>query len=132
MSAVLPTPPPSKSASDDGLPSKPTRVAMSTKASVNDEAPRRVAELTKDIVTPPLRQLKNTTPVPTPTPAANNASHQPGTASGAIAAPRIQMFTKKPESSSGSRSKGGGMTNELKSLTQLNASMKSKRHVTSV
>lgn len=107
---------------------------MSTKSSINDEAPRRVANLTKDVATPPPCQLKNTTPIPTPapTPAANNASHQPGAAGGVIAVPRIQMFPKKPESSSGSKHKGGGMTNELKSLTQLNASIKSKRHVTSV
>ena len=102
---------------------------MSAKASINDEVPRRVAGLTKGIVTRPLCQLDNTTSIPTPTPTVNNASHQPGATTGV---PRIQMFTKKPESSSGSRPKGSGMANELKSLTQLNATIKSKRHVTSV
>ena len=105
---------------------------MSTKANINNEAPRRVADSTKGIITPPLCQPENTTSITAPIPTANNASRQPSAASGVIAAPRIQMFTKKPESSSGSRSKGSGMANELKSLTQLNASIKSKRHVTSV
>jgi hypothetical protein len=131
LSAVLPTPPPSKSASDDGFPVRPKRVAKSTKSSPNDEAPCRVAN-SKDIALPAPYQSNNTTSIPTSTPAttptADNASHQPG----AAMMPRIQMFAKKPESSTTSKSKGGGMTNELRSLVQLNASMKSKRHVTTV
>jgi len=107
---------------------------MSLKSSINNEIPRRVANLTKDVATPPPCQVKTATPIPTstPAPAANNTPHQPSAGGGVIAAPRIQMFTKKPESSSSSKHKGGGMSNELRSLTQLNASMKSKRHVTSV
>jgi len=88
-----------------------------------------MANLMKDNATPAPYQSKNTPLIPTSTAATSNAS---GATTAVIAVPRIQMFTKKPESSGGSRSKGGGMTNELKSLTQLNASMRSKRHVTSV
>jgi len=100
---------------------------MSTKSST-----RRVANSTKGIATPAPCQFGRTIPIPPSTPAANNVPHRPGTASAVIEVPRIQMFTKKPESSSSSRPKGGGMTNELKSLTQLNASIRSKRHVTNV
>lgn len=85
----------------------------------------------KGITTPAPHQPNNTTPIPTPTPATSDTS-QPGAGNAVIAVPRIQMFTKKPESSGSSKSKGGGMANELKSLTQLNASMRSKRHVTNV
>ena len=81
-----------------------------------------------DIATP---VANNTSPIPAST-SATSAAPQPGAASPVTAVPRIQMFPKKPESSSSSKSKGGGMTNELKSLTQLNASMRSKRHVTDV
>jgi len=105
---------------------------MSTKLSLNGEAPRRMANLMKDNATPAPYQSKNTPLIPTSTAATSNVSRQPGATTAVIAVPRIQMFTKKPESSGGNRSKGGGMTNELKSLTQLNASMRSKRHVTSV
>ena len=131
LSAALPTPPPSKSASDDGLPTRPKRVAVSTKSSTNDNVPRRVASLMQDVATPTSYQPNNTTPIPTSTPTTTNTS-QPSAATAVVAVPRIQMFTKKPESSGSSKSKGGGMTNELKSLTQLNASMRSKRHVTNV
>jgi hypothetical protein len=129
LSAVLPTPPPSKSPSDDGLPTRSKRVARSRKLGNRDGVPRRVANLMKDTPTPVPYQSNNTTSISTSIPGTSNAPHQPGVAT---AVPRIQMFAKKPESSGSSRPKGGGMANELKSLTQLNASMRSKRHITSV
>jgi hypothetical protein len=135
QTAILPTPPHSKSSSDDGSRRSPTCVASATKSSISTEAPGRAAKLMKDVPKSALYQPVNTIPISISTPATTNSFGHPNAATTPItdsAVPRIQMFAKKPQSFGRNRAKGCGLTNELKSLTQLNASMRSKRHVTTL